>query len=347
MKIDTSNINLSSTWAFFKKDQVQVEKEVRFSDEFDQKMESLMVSLEDEQFASGITSQWYDFRSVNGQDAVELSGQFLEELGKLKQILEAISQRINTIGLRGCCIQITAIDRININAGWQSSVKMLEYEYSEKRTISHYEKENTSFFADGVVKTTDGKSIDFSFQMNLEREFFREDQFIHQEKGYVLIDPLVINLDGTMPQLSGALISFDLDMDGEAEDIYSLMPGTGFLSYDKNKDGIINDGSELFGPTTGDGFKELSQYDLDHNSWIDENDAIFDELTIWESNEAGEMQLTKLKDAGIGAIYLVTAQTPFDLRNNDNELQARIQRTGIALNEDGSVSAIQEMDWTA
>jgi len=338
---------LSSTWAFLKKDQVTVEKELSFADEFDQRVESLMVHLEAEQFDFGMTSQWYDVISVGGQDAVELSGQFLDELGKLKQVLEAISQRINSIGLRGCFVQIAAIDRININSNSQNSIKMTEYEYYEKKTISHYEKENTDFFADGVVNTTDGKSIDFSFQINLEREFFREDQFIHQEKGYVLIDPLVINLDGTMPQLSEAKISFDLDMDGEAEDIYSLMPGTGFLSYDKNKDGIINDGSELFGPTTGDGFMELSQYDLDHNSWIDENDEIFDELTIWENNEAGEMQLTKIKDAGIGAIYLVTEQTPFDLRNDDNELQARIQKTGIALNEDGSVSAIQEMDWTA
>ena len=58
------------------------------------------------------------------------------------------------------------------------------------------------------------------------------------------------------------------------------------------------------------------------------------------------MQLTRLKDAGIGAIYLASVSSPFDLKDEDNRLQARLKRSGIALNEDGSVSSIQEMDWT-
>ena len=157
----------------------------------------------------------------------------------------------------------------------------------------------------------------------------------------------MINLKTKPPQLSEAFFSFDIDMDGETEKLPSLMPGSGFLSLDKNKDGVINDGSELFGPSTGDRFKELSKYDLDKNLWIDENDDIFNELTIWENNEMGEMHLTKIKDAGIGAIYLANMQTPFDLRNEENQLQAKIKKSGIALNEDGSVSSIQEINWTA
>ncbi len=137
-----------------------------------------------------------------------------------------------------------------------------------------------------------------------------------------------------------------MDADGTSEEIFAPTKGTGFLSFDKNKDGIINDGTELFGPSTGNGFGELSEYDLDHNLWIDENDEIFDQLTIWENDEQGEMQLTRIKDAGIGAIYLESETTPFDFRDENNELQARLKRSSIALNEDGSVSAVQEMDWT-
>ncbi len=29
---------------------------------------------------------------------------------------------------------------------------------------------------------------------------------------------------------------------------------SGFLAFDKNADGMINDGSELFGPESGNGF---------------------------------------------------------------------------------------------
>lgn len=347
LKIDTSNVNLSSTRAFSEKNQVKFEKEMKFVDLFDQGLAGFNAASSLQQVDMGFTSHWYSAAAFNGQDAMELSRQFLNELEKMRQILDAISRQLNSSGLRGCCLQLVKFDRVNINPYPQPPMKMIEYELFEKRTYVHQEKESTNFFTHGIVNTIDGKTIDFSFQMNLEREFFREDQFVHKEKGYVLIDPLVINLDTTIPRLSETRVSFDLDMDGEEEEISMLMPGSGFLSLDKNRDGIINNGNELFGPTTGDGFGELSDYDLDKNFWIDENDAIFDDLTIWENDDQGAMQLTKIKDAGIGAIYLVNAQTPFDLRNEDNLLQARIKKSSIALNEDGSVSSIQEMDWTA
>jgi hypothetical protein len=51
----------------------------------------------------------------------------------------------------------------------------------------------------------------------------------------------------------------------------------------KIKDGRVNDGRELFGPITGDGFAELAAYDDDGNNWIDENDGIYDNLSIVEA----------------------------------------------------------------
>ena len=41
--------------------------------------------------------------------------------------------------------------------------------------------------------------------------------------------------------------------------------GNAFLSLDKNSDGIINDGSELFGAASGNGFADLAKYDEDGN----------------------------------------------------------------------------------
>lgn len=136
-------------------------------------------------------------------------------------------------------------------------------------------------------------------------------------------------------------------LDGNPEEIQAPAWGTGFLALDKNKNGIINDGYELFGPSTGDGFAELAAYDLDKNFWIDENDAVFDDLSLYGMDENGEMHLTRIKDAGMGAIYLAGVDTAFDMKNKDNELLARIKRSSIALNEDGSVSSVQEADWTA
>ena len=60
---------------------------------------------------------------------------------------------------------------------------------------------------------------------------------------------------------------------------------------DRNGDGKINDGSELFGTKSGDGFKDLASYDADGNGWIDENDAIFSQLKIWTKDEDGKDKL--------------------------------------------------------
>ncbi len=346
MKIDTSTINLSSAREFSKNTQVNIEQETRFIDLMDQNLGETMAVSPSAPTRLSLENPWYNVTSAGEQKTVEFSELFMGELKKLRQIMEVICERLNSICVKGGGIQTASLDQVNINPNSLPSEAFMEYEYTEKTTYSHYEKEATDFFADGKVLTADGRNIDFSFQLNLDREFFKTEQFVHQEKGYVFIDPLVINYDGTAPQLSEAYMSFDMNQDGEQEDIIIPEIGSGFLCLDKNNDGIINDGGELFGPSTGAGFIELSAYDLDQNSWIDENDTIFNELAIWENDEDGQMQLTRLADVGIGAIYLDSVATQFDMRDKDNQTQARIKRSGIALNEDGSVSSIQEMDWT-
>ena len=57
------------------------------------------------------------------------------------------------------------------------------------------------------------------------------------------------------------------------------------------------------------------------------------------------MQLTRIKDAGIGAIYLKGVESPFDLRSEDNDLLARVTKTSVALTEDGEALPVQEMDY--
>ncbi len=346
MKINSSHINLGATREYFQREETIVEQEVRFATLMDQRLEHLTPQAGFVPGLQGQGSGLFSTTQVNGLSAVELSQSFIAELEKLRQILGAIMDRLNTTGFNGCCLGTSGFGKIGLFALDLPAPRMVEYEMVERYQYSYQEEENTDFFADGLVTTEDGRSIDFSFQMNLERSYFHMDRFERKEKGYVMIDPLVINLDSTLPQISATRIDFDLDVDGTLDEIAVPQPGTAFLSLDRNKDGEINDGSELFGPATGDGFKELSMYDEDRNMWIDENDSIFDELTLWEGDDTGQMQLTRIKDAGIGAIYLAGVPSQFDLKDEDNNLRARIKKSSIALNEDGSVSSVQEMDWT-
>ncbi len=125
-----------------------------------------------------------------------------------------------------------------------------------------------------------------------------------------------------------------------------LGAGSGFLALDKNGDGIINDGSELFGALTGNGFAELAKYDQDGNGWIDEADEIFNKLLIWQKDEQGNDVLRGLGAAGVGAIYLGSANTNFSLNSaTDNHTNAVIRQTGMFLYENGESGTMQQVDF--
>ena len=126
-----------------------------------------------------------------------------------------------------------------------------------------------------------------------------------------------------------------------------MKSGSGFLVLDKNGDGRINDGSELFGPQSGSGFGELRAYDTDGNGWIDENDAIFDKLLVWSRDASGKDQLYKLKDLGIGAIYLGDTKTEFSMKGAGNTTQGVMRSTSFFLRENGSTGTVHHIDLMA
>ena len=211
---------------------------------------------------------------------------------------------------------------------------------------SHYEYESVSFNAQGTIKTADGKEISFNLEMAMSREMYSETTIALREGGQP-VDPLVINYAGSSADLTSQKFLFDLDADGTKENISFVTPGSGFLVFDKNQDGIVQDGSELFGPTSGDGFAELAQYDKDGNRWIDENDPIYDKLSVWSKNQKGEDQYQTLKQAGVGAIYLAAAQTSFDYKDLGFNTHGNLNQSGIYFTESGQARLIQQLDLVA
>lgn len=206
------------------------------------------------------------------------------------------------------------------------------------------ESESTTFASTGLVTTADGRKIDFNVEVSMSRAFMSKFDFL-ETQDYIKTDPLMINLDTNIASVSDQKFFFDLDADGKEEEISFAGKGSGFLALDKNGDGKINDGSELFGTKSGDGFKDLSAYDEDGNGWIDENDSIFSQLKIWTKDEEGNDHLIDLKKADVGAIYLGNADTQFSLKNDANELNAEIKKTGIYLKEStGSVGTLNHVD---
>jgi len=196
------------------------------------------------------------------------------------------------------------------------------------------------------VRTQDGRELAFSTSLSMSRNYVEESNLIIRAGDAKKIDPLVINVDGKGVQLSQTRFNFDLDSNGSEEQLASLRPGSGFLALDRNGDGSINNGSELFGPGSGQGFAELAKFDEDGNHFIDEGDNIYNKLRIWSFNEDGSSQLVALGDKHIGAIFLGHVSTPFQLKNDANASLGEIANTGVYVREDGRAGVVQEVNLT-
>jgi len=205
-----------------------------------------------------------------------------------------------------------------------------------------YESEQVSYQAQGVVKTADGRTINVDINMFMSRQFVSY-LGINVETTRP-IDPLVINYGGTAASLTGDRFMFDLSMDGNLDSLAVLGEGSGFLAIDWNGDGIINDGSELFGPATGCGFSELRQYDTDGNGWIDANDEIFDKLVVWHRDKDGNDTVFTLKELGIGAIYLGDIATEFSFKDETNQTLGIMRSTSFFLTQCGGAGTLSHID---
>jgi hypothetical protein len=155
-------------------------------------------------------------------------------------------------------------------------------------TVSHtiVEQEGTAVSAAGSVTTADGKQLDFGLDLELYRQSARSTTARMTEGAPEPKDPLALSF-GATPSLSGQRAAVDLDGDGTADSLPLLGDGLAYLAFDRDGDGAVTNGQELFGPSTGNGFTELAGYDADHNGWIDEADPIYGRLSLWNGDVTG------------------------------------------------------------
>ena len=228
----------------------------------------------------------------------------------------------------------------------ESSLPASPVRASQAQLVSNsvYVHEDSLFFeAKGAVQTTDGREIAFDFGLSIIQNTTAIDKTA-LGVSVSFIDPLMLQFDGQAPLLTSSSFLFDLDGNGSEDALACPGKGCGFLAFDRNGDGTINNGLELFGPETGAGFGELAQLDTDQNFWIDENDPIFDRLLLWNPNEPEGTSLISLRQAGVGALSVMHAGTGFQLHNPDGTAQGVVKAAGIFLTEKGEVRSLQEVD---
>lgn len=117
-------------------------------------------------------------------------------------------------------------------------------------------------------------------------------------------DPLVLDLDGDgQISLTGVAdgFDFDLDADGRIDRAATVAGGDAFLALDRDGDGRITSGAELFGDATGarDGFADLARLDDNGDGVFDARDSAFDDAVVFDGRRT-----RSLAEAGVASIDL-------------------------------------------
>jgi hypothetical protein len=201
------------------------------------------------------------------------------------------------------------------------------------------EQESCSFSASGNICLADGSTRQFDVDYELERS----EESTTLSYGTRLMDPLVLDFAAPTGALGAQSVAFDLDADGQAENMRMPDESAALLFLDRNGNGVADDGSELLGPRSGNGFGELAQLDADGNRWIDAGDAAYAELKLWSVDADGNQRVQTLAEAGVGALATAYEDTPYTIKE-DGQVLGQMRGSSVWLGEEGGAGIVRQID---
>ena len=259
--------------------------------------------------ASSVTQEWSNYGRA-----------FLIKYGEVFTKAGVTTVSAVAVSTMGACSEITQ-DDINANPGLESDLQELDAAYNA--------------FFDYVMLISDGDEEFINSIMNTEIEGNEEElealivQIQEKEEKYQMAcaaqpprDPLIIDISGEGIKLHSVEhgVNFDLDNNGFAEKTAWIDENSAFLALDRNGNGKIDNGGELFGDQvimedgskSSSGFVALKELDINDDDVIDEEDEIFNKLLLWrDANHNGkseEDELHKLSEESIIEISLIAEE---------------------------------------
>jgi len=153
--------------------------------------------------------------------------------------------------------------------------------------------------------------------------------------------PLVLDLDdnGVSTVSSSEGVAFDFFGDGQRLQLGWTDGNDGLLVWDRNGDGHINNGTELFGEAmlkqdgtrARDGFDALSDIDSNLDGMFDAKDTLFEQVQVWvDANRDGVTdagELRSLAQLGIASLDLKAEASDRVENGNLYGLVSRFTRT--------------------
>jgi len=185
-------------------------------------------------------------------------------------------------------------------------------------------------------------SLNYNFDLTSQRTSYSRIEMT----AAALKDPLLVQFGS---QALGDIKSekvFDINQDNTLDELPIFSGDIGYLVFDQNGNQQADNGSELFGPTTGQGFMELAQLDSNKNGFIDAEDQAFEQLYIWQPNEDSSQaeQWMSLKEAKIQAISLSAINTPFNFYDQSGQIQAQLRQSSFSISDEGVARGVHQVD---
>ncbi len=245
-------------------------------------------------------------QSYSGSSFADLSSAMSSELFAYLELIRQLdgdSERINAF--------LDAIDE-----SYESGAGNLGEAMSEAMASISADMNAEGIQIEGSISQSSSTVITFAGEeMNVQMNISAEGTITFQEisvQQMQTMDPLVLDLDGDGVEVSTAAegVEFDLDGDGVKEQAAFATGDDAFLVLDRNGNGMIDDGRELFGDQNGaaNGLAELAKFDDNHDGRIDAQDSIYNDLQLYSDRNADGIsqnsELISLAEAGIESIDL-------------------------------------------
>ena len=144
---------------------------------------------------------------------------------------------------------------------------------------------------------------------------------------------------------------FDFDGDGIKNGSGWVSPDDGFLVFDRNGDGLINDGGELFGSNTvkydgsglcADGYEALAQEDTNGDGLVNHLDDNWLNLKVWrdvnQNGQTDDGELFTLAELGITGFEVGSSGGNINLANGNT-----LQGQGVYYDVDGREHALSDV----
>ena len=245
-------------------------------------------------------------------------------------------------------------------ATWDNFRRQLKDVLGSRDPTDEERQEIEKFLNEQILRTDPAKRVNDEVH-----RLFRSGLTPPTSQGHVswgcLVDPLAIDLDGDGIETIGvggtANVSFDHDGDGIRSATGWLSPDDAWLVLDRNGNGSIDSGAELFGVNTQvntrvnsttplpngetrsavDGYEALDPLDTNADGVFNASDAAFNEVRLWRDlNSDGISQTSELftlSEEGVAAISLAERGWRGDLGNGNKTVY-----TSNVTHSDGSVT---------